>query len=155
MAELQPQPNQPDKQAHMPISPEVVESTRSRVSGLEHVEMTDKERALFDESKVLQNRIASDLAKVDKSSKPEITPEMRRVVEIAFELSGRPNKGDLPLSAGLIGIHGSEKPIFMVGGWSFDYDPTSDRANEGEDWPHAFSYMIDIIDPDNNKRFVS
>jgi len=147
MAELENQPI-PSTPEQPPVPPEAVdeaESVRSHVGGLGTVKMSAEQKTLFDESAQLQNKIAVYLADTPGNLSPLITEDMVRVVEIAQTLSDRYTNIN---PAAIKTFHANKKPSFRLHLISFEAPPATT-------WPEAFNNMIDQIDPDNNRRFVS
>ncbi len=160
MTELQTQSTpSPEKQPPLSADIELSETVRSRVSGLKPVRMNAKEKKLFDESAELQNKIVAKLAKIPNERDPFILDNMLerdvvRVVEIAqmlnsnFEETYRESN-----PAGVKPFHASNgQPAFRLNMLSFESTPAGGKI---ENWVQAFNAMIDAIDPNNNRRFIS
>ena len=148
MAGLQQDRNPDRKTAHPHQS--IVTSTRNRVRGLPYLKMSDSETELSRRSIELQNRVAAYLKGQDISKTPEITDDMLEAISVAIQLSGKYARLiDTPkLRATNTFTGGGPKLTFILSGLQFDYP-----ADIG--WQGAFNRLIDHIDPDNTKRFVS
>jgi len=160
MAELQTPPEEEKKTPQVEAS----EMIRSRVAGMGKVSMSGEQKELFEEAAQLQNKAVSELSKVPNTSIPEITDNMMAAIAHSQGVSKRHffigdmgDKHDLYrklFSPHLTqaSIDDEDKPVFSLGGETFDYTP---RSDDEKNWVHAFNEMIDQIDPENNKRFVS
>ena len=155
---------------------ETAESVRSRVSGLDHVEMKDAEKKLFEESQALQAKISQELRAFDESGRegtPEITQDMRRVIKIALILSGKEKKGipglspakpSREVSPAALKARRSEASGASLNqtnyGCEFSYgiglnEISTRDAGPQDSWAASFNALIDLIDRKNNQRFVS